>query len=226
MDALHSPADGPCAPGREAERLALALRAAGFGEWEYDFASGTITASPRYRSLFGFSDHQPLSAAEVHERFHPEDRPRVEETLGALVGGEAPEAKGEYRILLHDGTVRWISFYGQVFRDESGMAVRAAGVVQDITDRKHAECALGQSEERFRVAVRAVAGLVYDWDLASGEAFRSEGLEDLIGIRPDQVPTEADWWSRRIHPEDQERLVLVRSAIRAGVVERFDASRA
>ena len=62
MDVLQSQASGPCAPGREAERLALALRAAGFGEWEYDFASGTIAASPSYRALFGFSDHQRLSA--------------------------------------------------------------------------------------------------------------------------------------------------------------------
>jgi PAS domain S-box-containing protein len=222
MDVLQSQASGPCAPGREAERLALALRAAGFGEWEYDFASGTIAASPRYRALFGFSDHQRLSAAEVHKRFHPEDSPRVEETLGAMVAGRAPDARGEYRILLRDGTVRWISLYGQLFRDEGGAPVRAAGVVQDITGRKHAEFALGQSEERFRVAVRAVAGLVYDWDLASGEAFRSEGLEDVIGIRPDQVPIEADWWAERIHPEDQERLARVRSAIRAGVVERFE----
>ena len=194
MDVLQSPAHRSFAPGREAERLALALRAAGFGEWEYDLAGGTIVASPLYRSLFGFAPGQLLTAEDIHARFHPEDRARVEQSLGALIAGRALDARGEYRVLLPDGAVRWISLFGQLFSDENGNPIRAAGVVQDVTDRRHAEFALRQSDERFRVAVRAVSGLVYDWDLASGEAFRSEGLEDLIGIPPDQVPTNADWW--------------------------------
>jgi PAS domain S-box-containing protein len=222
MDVLQSPAHRSFAPGREGERLALALRAAGFGEWEYDLASGTLIASPLYRSLFGFAPGQLLTAQDIHARFHPEDRARVEQSLGALIAGQALDARGEYRVLLPDGTVRWISLFGELFSDENGNPIRAAGVVQDVTGRRHAEFALRQSDERFRVAVRAVSGLVYDWDLASGEAFRSEGLEDLIGIPPDQVPTNADWWSQRIHPEDQERLAQLRAGIRAGTVSRFE----
>ena len=53
-DVLLSPAGGAFAAGREAERLALALEAAGFGEWEFDLGRGGFVASPLYVSMFGF----------------------------------------------------------------------------------------------------------------------------------------------------------------------------
>jgi PAS domain S-box-containing protein len=121
-----------------------------------------------------------------------------------------------------NGTVRWISMFGRLFRDGTGAPVRAAGVVQDITLRKQAEHAVRQSEERFRVAVRAVAGVVYDWDLNSGEAFRSHGLEEIVGLPPETVPSTADWWSERIHPQDQARLAEIRADIKAGRIIRYE----
>jgi PAS domain S-box-containing protein len=208
--------------GCEAERLDLALQAAGFGEWKFNIATGALQGSPLYRTLFGFSADQPLTVADIHARYHPEDRRAVAETLGGLITGRAPEVRGEFRLLLPDGTVRWVSMFGRLFRDPDGFPARAAGVVQDITQRKQAEEALRQSEERFRIAVRAVAGVVYDWDLPSGQAFRSHGLEEIVGLAPETVPSLADWWSDRIHPEDQARLAEIRADIRAGRIERYE----
>ena len=222
MDVLQSQAHRAFGSGREAERLALALQAAGFGEWEYDFALGAISGSPLYRALFGFPPDQPLRADDIHARYHPEDREKVQKSLGAMLADRAPEVRGEYRLLMPNGTVRWISMFGRLFRDGSGAPVRAAGVVQDITLRKQAEHAVRQSEERFRVAVRAVAGVVYDWDLNSGEAFRSHGLEEIVGLPAETVPSTADWWSERIHPQDQARLAEIRADIKAGRITRYE----
>jgi PAS domain S-box-containing protein len=222
MDALHVQGHRSFAMGCEAERLDLALKAAGFGEWRFNIATGVLQASPLYRALYGFSPDQPLTVDDVHARYHPEDRGVLTETLGALVSGRASEVQGEFRLLLPDGTVRWVSIFGRLVRDEDGSPARAAGVVQDITQRKQAEEALRQSEERFRIAVRAVAGVVYDWDLPSGRAFRSHGLEEIVGLAPETVPSLADWWSDRIHPDDQARLAAIRADIRAGRIERYE----
>ncbi|MDF2763812.1 MAG: histidine kinase [Rhodospirillales bacterium] len=222
MDVLQSQAHRAFGSGREAERLALALQAAGFGEWELDLAGGAISGSPLYRALFGFPPDQPLTADDIHCRYHPEDREKVQRALGAMLAGRAPEVRGEYRLLMPNGTVRWISLFGRLFRNGTGAPIRAAGVVQDITLRKQAEHAVRQSEERFRVAVRAVAGVVYDWDLNSGEAFRSHGLEEIVGLPPETVPSTADWWSERIHPQDQARLAAVRADIKAGRITRYE----
>jgi PAS domain-containing protein len=111
MDVLQSQAHRAFGSGREAERLALALQAAGFGEWEYDLAGGAISGSPLYRALFGFPPDQPLRADDIHSRYHPEDRDKVQSSLGAMLTGRDPEVRGEYRLLMPNGTVRWISMF-------------------------------------------------------------------------------------------------------------------
>ena len=188
-DVLLSPAGGAFAVGREAERLALALEAAGFGEWEFDLARGGIVASPLYVSMFGFPPDEPLTIDQIHQRYHPEDRARIQQAIGLLLAGRTPELRGHYRLLLPDGAVRWISMFGKLFVDEDGVPMRAAGVVQDITARKRAEDALRQSEDRFRIAVHAVAGVVYDWDLNSGSAFRSHGLKESFLRTTNRIAT-------------------------------------
>ena len=70
----------------------------------------------------------------------------------------------ENRILWPDGSVHWIGVEGRVKYDREGRAVRVIGVVADITDRKQAEEALWQSEERLRAQRERmpIGCIVYD----------------------------------------------------------------
>lgn len=61
---------------------------------------------------------------------------------------------------------------------------------------------LKRSEERFRLANRAVTGVVYDWDMVNDYVYRSEGLEQLIGLSPAEISNGHDRWMERIHPDD------------------------
>jgi PAS domain S-box-containing protein len=60
-----------------------------------------------------------------------------------------------------------------------------------------------QGEERFRIAIEAVGGHIFDWDLGRGTVWRSVGLAPLIGFGEDEVPDDNDWWSERVHPDDR-----------------------
>jgi PAS domain S-box-containing protein len=89
-----------------------------------------------------------------------------------------------------------------VIRD--GKPVGAVSAFINITERKEIERALQMSEERFRSAVRAMKGIVWDYDFESSQVFRSEGLESLTGFTTAELPTSEEAWLARIDPEDNQ----------------------
>ena len=69
-------------------------------------------------------------------------------SLGRL--GETGLFSEEFQIVCPDGTVRWVWAQGFPVRDPKGRIYRFVGTVQDITDRRGAEAALKESEDRYR----------------------------------------------------------------------------
>lgn len=124
---------------RESEsRLNLALESARLGTWDWDLVTLRGSWSARTRQIFGLSAMGELTPEQRNETIFPDDRAKVWNDLAdAIDNGE--EIVSEYRIVRPGGEIRWISSRGAVVRDASGKAVRATGVVLDITDKKKAE---------------------------------------------------------------------------------------
>jgi PAS domain S-box-containing protein len=125
---------------RESERnLDAAQRIAHVGWWERDYVSGHVSLSDEACRIFGV---QPLDLPQWQERWvsliHPDDREKTAAASEiALRGG--PRYDVEYRVLRPDGMVRVVHSQGDITRDESGSPVRQFGVMQDITELRHAE---------------------------------------------------------------------------------------
>jgi PAS domain S-box-containing protein len=83
-----------------------------------------------------------------------------------------------------------------------------AGIIitwHDITQREEVAQALRESEERFRLARRAIEGVVYDWDPVKNIVYQNDGIHEVLGLPPEEpTPTDPIWWRRRIHPDDAE----------------------
>ena len=92
-------------------------------------------------------------------------------------------------------------------KDTGGEIVGINVVVQEITDRKMAELALQESNNRFQLATRAIEGMVFEWDFASNSVYRSEGLHSLVGVRPEDAQATLEWWRERLHPVDLARIL-------------------
>jgi PAS domain S-box-containing protein len=124
---------------REREQQAsLAADAANLGMWARDIARGTIWASDKWRSLFGFTADEPLSMDQLLQRIHPDDRASFQDRL-AQATADRGEYHFEYRVLLPDGSTRWISSQGRVEFDARHRPIRTRGASLDITARKQAE---------------------------------------------------------------------------------------
>src|SRR4029077_4896446 len=73
---------------------------------------------------------------------------------------------------------------------------------RDITERKQAESKLQQREEVFRLAAEAVDGIIFEWDIVKGVVDRQRGVQEVLGIVPEQLESSAEAWLERIHPRD------------------------
>ena len=120
-------------------RLANAQRIAGIGDWERDLVSRSLTRSEVVYRIFGRDPGElPATSAIPLEIVHPEDKQLVDEFINAA------QHRGEgfnvdFRIILPDGSTRYVHGQGEVLRDPEGRVIRLAGTVQDISARKLAE---------------------------------------------------------------------------------------
>ncbi len=89
-------------------------------------------------------------------------------------------------------------------------------VQRALRSSRESALALRKSEERFRLAADAVLGVVYDWNVGTGEVFRSAGLRRLIGLYPEDAPASRAWWTDRIHPEDRPHILDTWGELMAG----------
>jgi len=140
------------------DRVALAADAAQLGVWEIDAATNKVWVSDKVRDLFQITPGTDVDYAAFHERVHPDDRPLRDSAIKRAI-----ETKDgyeiEYRILLPDGTVRWISGRARCMSDGDGRSTRLLGVSMDVTERKQAENeAMEQRNELFHLSRVASLG--------------------------------------------------------------------
>ncbi len=129
------------------ERIDLAAKAAGLTVWSWDIARDEIWLSEKDRALFGFSQSEKLNAERVRGVVHPEDRQLVRQLVENSLTTDK-ELEAEYRVVLADGTIRWVARRGRVEFNGEGKPAFERGVLMDVTERK-------QADEKFRLAVEA-----------------------------------------------------------------------
>jgi PAS domain S-box-containing protein len=172
------------------ERMTLAATAAGFGVWMWTIARNEMWASERWRTLFGFAPDAAVTFEKVIERIHPDDRELVEREVRRAVT-DRKEFMAEYRIVLPDRTQRWVLARGKVYADSNGKPVRMLGATIEITQRKEAESALRESNERFRLVVEASPSGIVLVDEQGRMTLVNAQIQKLFGYTREELVGQA-----------------------------------
>ena len=212
---------------RESERrYARAVAGSYDGVWEIDFVARSVFFSARTRELCGLPSGPevvPLDGWFEALPLHPEDRPRRFAAVQAHLSGKAPAYEGEFRLLQPDGIYRWRHLHGVCVRDVDGKPLRMAGSISDVDDRRRAEEALRESEQRYELAMAASESGYWDWIVPTNRYYASPRAFELGGYPPGTTWVDRDDYRARInmHPEDFARWEAAREELFAGTGERL-----
>lgn len=137
---------------RESEdRLRLALFAARMGTWAWEVGSDRHTRDQNLNRMLGL---EPIKTILPLEKFfghiHPDDVAMVRAAFKASAQ-DGHAINSEFRIVRPDGTIRWLQDQGEVFAKRETPYM--AGACIDVTERRQAETAMRESEERLRLVV-------------------------------------------------------------------------
>ncbi|MGH9660665.1 MAG: PAS domain-containing protein, partial [Bryobacteraceae bacterium] len=189
------------------ERFELVVRGSSVALWDWDIRTGDVYYSPHFVEILG-GDFPPLRATLL-DRIHPGDRDAFEDNVREHLDHRWPHDV-DVRLRGSDGDYRWFHATGQAVWDSSGTALRMAGCLVDITERKAAEAGLRRrsgelrtSQQRLALALDGSGLGLFDLNLDTGELYLSPSLEAMLGYEPNRMPLRRGFIPL-MHPDDRD----------------------
>jgi PAS domain S-box-containing protein len=184
------------------------------GSFGWSVATGEIIWSEETFRIFQCDRTTRPTVGFIVQRTHPDDRAAVQQTIDhASIDGK--DFEHEHRLLMPDGSVKYVHAVARAERDASGR-IEFVGAVTDVTAAKEAERKLRRSEAYLAEAQRLNYTSSWAWDVRRGEfVYRSAQAYHLFGLDPEKDAVSQQTLWDFVHREDGERVVeMVRGAVR------------
>ncbi|MDP1798513.1 MAG: PAS domain S-box protein, partial [Planctomycetaceae bacterium] len=203
---------------RERMLLEQSQSLAHIGSLEWDLQTDTMIWSDELYRLYGYSPGDTsLSLERFLEHIHPNDRDGIHDSIQTACK-DRETFRQEKRIIRADGVERTLESQWVVIFDEMNKPVRIVGACQDITERKQADIALRNSEERFRSLADAIPQIVLVANPDGGLTHLNAKAAEYTRISTDQL---LEWnWTQVIHPDDLEETLAEWSMILSTGISR------
>ncbi len=134
----------------------LVIESADLGTYEINLLTDEVFTSPRFNVIWGM-DHPAINRSELASVIHPDDLPARERAYKEAL--RTGNLHYEARVNLKKGLQHWVRINGKVLYDKQNTPVRLLGVIQDITEQKHAEELSKKVEERTKALKEAIERL-------------------------------------------------------------------
>jgi len=201
--------------------LAMAQRMARMGVWSWNPSSGDMFGSEEFYRIFGIdADKVKLTREVFLQRIHPEDLPRYESEINRAVA-ERRNWELDYRIVLPDGSVKYLHAIGKPIFEKSGDILEFVGTTLDITERKRAEQELRQAQERIQAILENSPNLIFLKDPEGRYLLVNREFERALRVSQEQIKGKTD---DEVFPPEQAAVFRANDleVLRAGVPMEFE----
>lgn len=166
-----------------------------------------IEVNDRMSQITGYSRNELLQMGPL-ELDHPDDVEADRLRIEAFFQSKAPYMFYEKRYVHKNGDVVWVRVTVAPVRDDLGVVVRTAALIEDITDRKKAENELTSLKSRLQHLISASPAVIYsckpDGNFAA--TFISDNIVQQLGYTTDEFMNHSGFWAEHIHPDDSARV--------------------
>jgi PAS domain S-box-containing protein len=188
------------------ERLRYTLEATNDGLWDWDLRTGIVYWSPRSYTMLGYEpDEFPVTYDVWRSLIHPDDLAACEPTVQASLETGEPFVI-EFRFKRKDGSWQWVLGRGRcVEQDTDSNPLRMLGTHLDLTERKQAEEALRESEERFRLLNESSPVGMFRTDEKGAVLYTNPQWRRITGLTLEE--SLGFGWTKALHPDDIGRIL-------------------
>jgi len=156
------------------------------GYYETDLAGNFTFSNDPVRRLLGYSKEE-LMGMNDRQYTDEENAKRLFQAFNQVYRTGEPGRGFDWEILRKDGTQRTVEASFSLKKDALGKPVGFRGIVRDITERKKAEEALRQSEERYRTILENIEEGYYEVDLAGNFTFINDSMCRIYGYPKEEL---------------------------------------
>ena len=185
------------------QRFKLIISAARLGIWEWNVVANSIIWSDFMYRLFGLPIGSFVDYGKILSMVHPDDREAVDHAVREAFD-ERKDYEKECRIIWPDESEHWIVIQGCVFFGQSGEPEIMEGVVYDLTERKHMELKLRESEQRHRLALEILDIGEWQLNLIDHVSFQSVINAGIFGYKGQLPKWGHQVFLEHVIPEDRE----------------------
>ncbi|MBF2079327.1 MAG: PAS domain-containing protein [Synechococcales cyanobacterium T60_A2020_003] len=166
-----------------------------------------LEANQQFCDFFGYTVDE-LHTLTFRDLTHPNHLEISDTNVRQLQSGEVSSFAKEKRYIRKDGAIVWGKVTVSAIRDEAGTLQSMGIILEDINERKLADVALAESQQRYKSLINAIDGIVWEFDLSTLLfSFVSKKAEDVLGYPLERWTTEPQFWENHIHPEDRDWVV-------------------
>ena len=183
------------------ERLRLAAQAGRMYAFSWDVASDVIERSGECAEIVGVTQEVVATGVALFAMVYAADRERLKAAVAELTV-ENPRLQITHRMVRSDGAVIWVERNLRAYFDEHGKIKRIVGMVADITERKRAEEAIKESEQRFRLVADTAPVMIWMSGLDKLPTYFNRPWLDFTGRSETDLQNGL---AALVHPDDYQK---------------------